>query len=157
MKEDGVTAGMEDMEDNHEEEFYRFMQDQNKRKLERERQRMLTYEERGPTDDVYAAEEHNAQMQMQDFDGGFVDYPEGDFEGDFDSLASQQKRAKPAKQDSEPEQLSIAEQMRRQQLQHWQGQLKTQVGAQSEFKAKIKEPGSMQPPQPHPPAISSNK
>lgn len=37
---------MDTLEDNHEEEFYRFMQDQNKRKKERERLKMLTYEER---------------------------------------------------------------------------------------------------------------
>jgi len=30
--EAGATAGMESMEDNHEEEFYRFRQDYNKRK-----------------------------------------------------------------------------------------------------------------------------
>ena len=43
IKDDSATGGMESIEDNHEEEFYRFMQDQNKRKQERERMRMLTY------------------------------------------------------------------------------------------------------------------
>jgi len=47
IKDDAATNGMESIEDNHEEEFYRFMQDQNKRKQERERARMLTYQEGG--------------------------------------------------------------------------------------------------------------
>ena len=135
---------MDTLEDNHEEEFYRFMQDQNKRKKERERLKMLTYEERAQAGEYPEDGNMLAIMPMQDYEDDVIDYsdavmtqPDGQFNPE-QPTHQQKKRMKTEKSD-EPEELSIAEQMRRQQLQHWQGQLKTQVGAVSTFKAKIKE------------------
>lgn len=68
---------MESIEDNHEEEFYRFMQDQNKRKQERERLRMLTYEEqtKGAADSS-AADNQLALVPLHDYDGEYTYYAE---------------------------------------------------------------------------------
>ena len=45
MSGDGATAGMDTLEDNHEQDFYLFMKDVEGRKKERERLKMLTYDE----------------------------------------------------------------------------------------------------------------
>ena len=45
-KDDALLAGMESIEDHPEEELYRFMKEQSKKKQERERMKALTYDER---------------------------------------------------------------------------------------------------------------
>ena len=137
----GATAGMESMEDNHEEEFYRFMQDQNKRKQERERMRMLTYEqartEGGTLNGAAGAvgdsvENSHALVPMQDYEADYADFADevlnsrGNQEYGDSVTAEERARRKRARMlmkanaaeneedDDKPEQLSIAEQMRRQ-------------------------------------------
>ena len=124
----------------------------------------LTYDERmqaiAPSTTVADGDANKmALVPLQDYEGEMMDYTDAAMGSVFAQHANGQrlpqhalsyegkmptKRVRQEKEeDEEPAQLSIAEELRLQQRKHQQMQLKTQVGAQSEFKAKIKEPSAM--------------
>lgn len=117
---------MDTLEDNHEQDYYLFMKDIEARKKERERLKMLPYEERmaaiGSDPTLGADPENNsmALVPMHDY-GDAIDYTDaamGETLANFNPeihggdismhIRKTQQRGKTATQD-EPEELSIAE------------------------------------------------
>ena len=116
---------MDTLEDNHEQDFYLFMKDNETRKKERERLKMLPYEERMAALGDLNADEANENNQlalvpMHDY-GDAIDFTDAamgetlaNFNpeihgGDITAHIRKSQRSKADKRNEEPEELSIAE------------------------------------------------
>merc|ERR1719296_453047 len=134
-----ITAGMETLEDNPDEEYYRFIQGVAKTKQEKEKMKALAYiaaSERAALgeDQILPMQDH---MEMDGYpNGGQGDGMAIGMENAAQEYSEGYQQPKPPKPPSkqkekeEPKELGIGDLLRKQQLQHLQGIQKTQIGAE---------------------------